>query len=127
MVHSVRRGPAPIAVLGHTIGLSAGFNHSELIVPGVRPDDAARLLNQLGRMVRKGDLLSPQDCFVDSLGRHTHLSKVHPAHFDRGVFAAWRDYYGCLGPPHPTAVALEVVLPGRKEMLDRPRSTLGGP
>jgi hypothetical protein len=31
----------------------------------------------------------------------------------------------CLGPPYPVAVALEVVLPGRKAMLSSPDSIIG--
>jgi hypothetical protein len=76
-------------------------------------------------MIRAGTYFSPGYCLVDSAERHSYLSAVDPHHFERGVFAAWVDYYDCLGPPYPEAEALEVVLPGRKAMLASPRSSVG--
>jgi hypothetical protein len=62
---------------------------------------------------------------IDLAGRYIRLSRVHPRHFEGGVFAPWVDYYDCLGPPHPVPEALEVVLPGRKALLASPRSPIG--
>ena len=109
----------------YTIGLTAGFDHPELIVTGVDMETAGRTLNGIGEMIRAGERFTPDDCLVDPTGGHTHLSEVHPRHFERGVFAVWTDYYDCLGPPHPNAEALEVVLPGRKPLLASPWSPIG--
>lgn len=111
----------------YTIGLSAGFGHPELIVTGVGAQTSALVLNQVGEMIREGHIFTPGDCLFDPHEKHTHFSEVHPNHFDRGVFATWNDYYECLGPPYPAAIALEVVLPGRKAMLASPTSPFGGP
>lgn len=108
----------------YTIGLSAGFEHPELIITGVDPETAARALNGIGEMICAGERFTPDHCLVDPVGIHTHLSAVHPRHFERGVFAAWVDYYDCLAA-HPTAEALEVVLPGRKALLTSPWSPIG--
>jgi len=109
----------------YTVGLSAGFGHPELIVVGVTATKAARVLNRLGDMVRDGDKLGPGVGLVDTNRKHTHFSVVHPTHFQRGVFAAWTDYYGCLGPPYPAAAALEVVLPNRRPRFASPKSRFG--
>lgn len=109
----------------YTIGLSAGFEHPELIITGVWPETAGRVLNGIGEMIRDGRHFVPGDRLIDPAGRYIRLSKVHPRHFEQGVFAAWVDYYDCLGPPHPEPEALEVVLPGRKALLASPRSPIG--
>lgn len=109
----------------YSIGLSAGFSHPELVVVGVTPEQAARLINGVGEMIREGERFTPEDCLLDPSERHIHFSKVHPNHFRRGVFAVWKDYYKSLGPPLPPAKALEVVPPGRKSMLRRPTSPIG--
>ncbi|MGH2554742.1 MAG: DUF4262 domain-containing protein [Actinomycetota bacterium] len=109
----------------YTIGLSAGFEHPGLVITGVRPETAGRTLNGIGEMIRDGKHFMPGDRLIDAAGGYIHLSRVHPHHFERGVFAAWVDYYGCLGPPHPEPEALEVVLPGRKALLDSSRSSIG--
>jgi Domain of unknown function (DUF4262) len=109
----------------YTIGLSAGFEHPELIIAGVRPEGAARVLNGIGEMIRDGAYFAPGDPLLDHPGRCIRLSPVHPRHFERDVFAAWVDYYDCLGAPQPEHEALEVVLPGRKALLASPRSPIG--
>lgn len=109
----------------YTIGLSAGFEHPELIIAGVRPETAAWVLNGIGEKIRAGMRFTPEHRLVDPAGKHTHFSDVHPRHFERGVFASWVDYYDCLGPPHPDPKAFEVVLPGRKAMLTTPWSPIG--
>lgn len=101
------------------------MNGPELIVTGVNPQIAARALNGMGEMIRAGERFTPDSCLVDLAGKHTHLSEVHPRHFESGAFAAWVDYYACLGPPHPAAEALEVVLPGRTALLASPRPSIG--
>ncbi|MCA1704589.1 MAG: DUF4262 domain-containing protein, partial [Actinobacteria bacterium] len=117
---------APVSrAWAYTVGLSAGFAHPELIITGVRAQTAARVLNQIGEMIRSGGAFTAGDCLTDAGGKHIHLSVVHPEHFDRGLFAVWSDYYDCLGPPYPEAVALEIVLPGRKPMLAARRSPIG--
>jgi hypothetical protein len=109
----------------YTIGLSAGFDHPELVITGVTMETAGRILNEIGETIRAGAHFTHGQCFVDDQERHAaRLSEVHPAHFDRGVFAVWQDYYECLGS-FPPARVLEVVLPGRKPMLARPWSPIG--
>jgi len=108
----------------YTIGLMAGWAHPELVVTGVTPQAAARVLNSLGEMIRFGRSFAPDDCqYVPSTGQ-VHFSDVHPAHYDRGVLATWVDYYECLGSK-PAAVALEVVLPGREAKLATRESSIG--
>jgi hypothetical protein len=108
----------------YTIGLTAGWDHPELVVTGVTPQAAARVLNNLGEMIRAGRSFSPDGYqYVPSTGQ-VHFSQVHPAHYDLGVLAAWVDYYGCLGM-QPTAAALEVLLPGREAKLSTPDSSIG--
>lgn len=99
----------------YTIGLAAGFDHPELVVVGLEPEPAGGLLNVLGDMIRDGTRFDAG-----------HLTRVHPAHFVRGVFASWVDYYGALGR-RPAAKALEVVPPGRTPKLDRASSPIGKP
>lgn len=79
----------------------------------------------MGEMIRAGERFTPDHCLVDRAGKHTHLSEVHPRHFERGVFNSWVDYYDCLGSPHPPGEALEVVLPGRTAKLASPWSPIG--
>jgi hypothetical protein len=88
-------------------------------------DTAGWVLNAIGEMIRDGRYFVPGDRVTDDAGRYIRLSKVHPRHFEQGLFAAWVDYYDCLGPPHPEPEALEVVLPGRKALLASARSSIG--
>ena len=82
-IHYVEVKPVSRA-WAYTIGLSAGFDHPELIVAGVRPETAAGTLNSLGEMIRAGERFTPGHCLVDPAGEHTHLAEVHPRHFERG-------------------------------------------
>lgn len=104
----------------YTIGLTLHFRHPELVLVGADMGDTGRILNGLGDMVRDGMTITPEHCFIDPYGSHTHISPVHPIHFRKGVFAVWNEYFESLGPPPPEESALEVVLPGRKPMLRGP-------
>ena len=110
----------------YTIGLSAGFDHPELAVTGVHPDTAARVLNGIGDLIREGHRF-PGHRLSDLRGRPITFWPVHRAHWRRGVFAVWDDYYECLGPPLPARSALEVVLPGQRTRLALPTSVIGEP
>ena len=108
----------------YTIGLTAGFDHPELVVTGVTPQAAARILNRLGEMIRSGRSFGVGgNHFVPSIGQLC-FSEVHPAHYDRGVLATWIDYYDCLGM-RPSATAIEVLLPGREAQLATSSSSFG--
>lgn len=108
----------------YTIGVTAGWDHPELVVAGVTPQAAARVLNTLGEMIREGQSFTPDDSvFVPSSGQ-VRFSEVHAAHYDQGLLAAWVDYYECLGTQLP-ATALEVLLPGREAQLATPSSSIG--
>ena len=109
----------------YTIGLAAGFDHPELVVTGVGPETAGNVLNAIGEMIRTGHRFDHDDFVLDPEGRCIRFSSVHPAHYDRGVFAVWDDYYDCLGPPYPTEAALEVLLPGQIPKLTSPISSIG--
>ena len=108
----------------YTIGLTVGFDHPELVITGVTPQAAARVLNGLSEMVQAGRQFSPGSSLVDLCGGEIRFSEMHPAHYDRGVLAAWVDYYGCLGT-QPPASALEVLLPGRQPQLKTSSSPIG--
>jgi len=108
----------------YTIGLTAGWDHPELLVTGVTPQAAARVLNSLGEMVRAGRYFAPDDCLIHASAGRIRFSEVHPAHYDRGVLAAWVDYYECLGV-QPAEAALEVLLPAQKAKLATPTSSIG--
>lgn len=121
-------GDEPVSrAWAYTVGLTAGFDHPELVVVGLEPELAAGLLNELGGMIRTGTRFELGHLIIDGDGNHIHLSRVHPAHWVRGVFASWVDYYGALGGKRPEPKALEVVPPGRTPKLDRASSPIGGP
>ena len=108
----------------YTVGLSDRFKHPELVVVGLGAEEAGGLLNAIGELVREGECLKPGELVFDDDGFHFHLSKVHPSHFARGVFAVWVDYYRALGRP-PVQSAIEVVPAGRRPRLDRASSRIG--
>lgn len=109
----------------YTVGL-AGFDHPELVVVGLEAKAAAGLLNAIGGSIRAGERLNQGEHVVDEEGREFHLSQVHSAHFARGLFAVWVDYYKALGR-HPIQAAFEVVPPGRLPRLERASSPIGAP
>ncbi|MPZ68672.1 MAG: DUF4262 domain-containing protein [Actinobacteria bacterium] len=110
----------------YSVGLAERFEHPELVVVGLEAEDAGGLLNAIGDLVRDGERLQPGELVFDDDGFHFHLSKVHPAHFSRGVFAVWVDYYRALGRK-PLQAPIEVVPGGRRPRLDRANSPIGAP
>lgn len=120
----------------YTVGLSDGFGHPELVVVGLQPYDAQRLLNLIGGHVRRGERFDAGTRLaVPQAGVEVHLGEVHPAQWEHGVFAMWEGYYEALGPPHPDEQAIQVLLPtgsggGRPHMrhlLSRPDDVLHQP
>lgn len=111
----------------YTVGLSAGFDHPELAIVGVSQEIAAGTLNSLGELVRSGDRLEAGQALHDDRDEHWLVRAVHPAHFGRGVFAVWEDYYESLGGSMPRRVVLEIVPPGRRSRLESPASKFGSP
>lgn len=71
-----RHGWAVTAVFGdelgeyfaYTVGLS-GFEHPELLVTGMPPEVAGRLLNEYGERVKAGQRLRPGDQRLDAIAR----------------------------------------------------------
>jgi len=91
----------------YTVGLTSTFDHPELVVTGVTPDVAARLLEALCLRIKDGDRL------VDGAERTVgavRLVEVHPAQLEP-TLADWVRYYGALGEPLTTLRALQVVVP----------------
>jgi len=112
-------GNTPYRSWAYTVGLVQTFEHPELVVVGLDPLAAGRLLNSIGDAIRDGARLAAEEVIL--LGReHIHMAQVHACHFAAGTFAAWVDYYGALGPPRPDPQALELVLPGTAPRLNRP-------
>jgi hypothetical protein len=105
-------------VWAYTVGLSAGFNHPELIVANICCSSCAcAILNSIGELVREGRHLDHGDLLADPAGEPVRLSNVDRGNFETGVFAAWSGYYRFFGPPYPEERALEIVLPGHKPAL----------
>jgi hypothetical protein len=127
-IQGVEPGPTTIG-WAYTIGLTAGFDHPELIVPVSGPDldDTGHLVNGLGQLISEGKRLSPENAVWRFDGSHVHFSEVHPNHFERGVFAVWDDYYESLGGPLPKREVLEVVPAGDEPLLSGPTSIIGSP
>lgn len=111
----------------YTVGLTAGFDHPELAIVGVTPQQAAGTLNSLGEVVRSGDRLQAGQALHDERDEHWLVRAVHPVHFSRGVFATWEDYYESLGRSMPERAVLEIVPPGRRPQLDSAASKIGSP
>ncbi len=93
----------------YTVGLSARYDHPEFVITGTLGCGA--LFNQLGAAVRAGERFLPGCSEVDVLGIRARIGSVHPDEWLSGRFAAWVDYYGALGPPHPEPSAVQVIWP----------------
>lgn len=116
----------------HTVGLTTSFNHPELVVTGVIPEEAAALLEVLCLRIKDGDRLAPgTDESID--GTIVQLLDVHPAQREPAL-ASWVRYYESLGGPRPPLRALQVVVPADwfcdchvdpQPLMDKPRPILG--
>lgn len=110
----------------YTIGLSAGFDHPELVVFGLSHLASNRLLNAIGEDVRHGEYFLAGDVLDFPDGSEAELLAVHPAHFGRDVFGEWLNYYHALGPPLPHHWALQLWQPEVCDVrLDRPEEPPG--
>jgi len=94
----------------YSVGLAGGFGHPELVVMSGQVQQDARLLNELGEMVRSGRRFEVGDA-VPLSGGLVGIGAVHPVHIANGLVAVWQEYYEALGPPVPALRALQVVLP----------------
>jgi hypothetical protein len=101
----------------YTIGLSTSFDHPELVVVGVTPEQAAVGLNELGGRVADGEAFDRWST-ADVLGVEVRFAEVHPAHFDLGTFDQWIAYHDAVGGAWPPARALQVVLPDEMRCPD---------
>lgn len=100
----------------YTVGLSDGWDHPELVVVGLQPYDAQRLLNLIGGRIRQGERFDPgMRLAVPQAGVDVHFGAVHPEQWEHGVFGTWEGYYDAVGPPYPDEQAIQVILPtGRR-------------
>ncbi|HVM39687.1 MAG TPA: DUF4262 domain-containing protein [Acidimicrobiia bacterium] len=97
----------------YSVGLAGGFDHPEFVVVGLGPESSAYLVNSVGEMVRRGQVLDPDDDepVPISPGLAVRLLPVHHDHWDDGLFAMWRWYERELGGPLPPARAIQLVWP----------------
>ena len=110
----------------YTVGLSAGFDHPELIVVGLPYPDAGGLLNALGEQVRDGRRFAACEHIHLPGGGPADLLGVDPHQFVLSTFATWCDYYDCSAAPRPRAEALQVWMPYVTPLrLDTSRDALG--
>ncbi|HUQ63998.1 MAG TPA: DUF4262 domain-containing protein [Acidimicrobiales bacterium] len=109
----------------YTVGLSAGFDHPELVVVGLDFLKGGSLLNALAEEVGHGDMFVAGEQ-LRVLGDVAEPVEVNSRQFEHGTFATWSDYYSCLGPPLPRAHALQVWLPEVDPLrLDTASNVLG--
>ncbi len=109
----------------YTVGLSAGFDHPELVVVGLDFFEGGSLLNALAEEVGHGGTFVAGE-HINVLEDDAELVEVDPRQFEHGAFATWSDYYACLGPPFPQAHALQVWLPEVDSLrLDTASNVLG--
>jgi Domain of unknown function (DUF4262) len=125
LVHKLRIGRTPAC--GHTIGLSARFDHPELVVVGLDQLAMFGLLGELAPAVTRGERFDalPEGRFVV----RGHPFRVVPVHLEQwwtDRFELWWDYYGSGVLPPPRA--LQVLwpdpwdrLPGDPEIEPRVR------
>ncbi|MCD9624241.1 DUF4262 domain-containing protein [Rhabdothermincola salaria] len=93
----------------YSIGLSAGFDHPELVVVGYDTRVGGAVINELGESVRLGRRFQAGD-HADLEGGRVTFGTVHPVHLERGLVASWVNYYGSLGELPPVEF-LQVILP----------------
>lgn len=109
----------------YTVGLSAGFDHPELVVVGLDFFEGGALLNALAEEIGHGGTFEAGE-EIGMFDRVAELVEVDPRQFEHGTFATWCDYYACLGPPLPRAHALQIWLPDVDALrLDTPANVLG--
>jgi hypothetical protein len=107
----------------YTIGLTSSYGHPELLTIDTDVGRAARLLNELGRMVRDGGRLRPGIMTTADDGT-VELLAVHPVHARSDLVATWHSLHA---PEAPELDLLQVVVPevvahgprGLRERLDR--------
>ena len=112
----------------YTIGLSGGFDHPELVVVGLKPDEAATILGEIAhRVIEHAEGFMPTTDDIPASA--TRFVEVHPSHWSGNTFAAWHNYYSALRRPLPEQSALQVFVAGAPEhpRLDDPTVRLGGP
>lgn len=116
--HVLRRGWALQAVMGpsperpgfvYSIGLTAGFDHPELVVVGFDTGLGGSVINEVGEMIRSGRRFAVGEV-AQLTGGTVTFGAVHPVHLERGLVASWVRYYGSLGQIPPLDV-LQVILP----------------
>lgn len=135
MVQHIGGGAIDEPPWSYTIGLSAGFDHPELVVVGLSPERAIGILNDLSRRVANGGLFVPGSLAENAAGTlEVVFAEVHPLQWETPVFTMWRHYYGSRGRA-PDQRALQVVLPVEmvgprarrwQPCLDDPDVVIGG-
>ena len=75
----------------YTIGLAGNFEHPELVVAGLAPEPAGRLLNSIGGLVRDGVELRAGEGIVGTGFKKMRLEKVHDQHSQSGLYMKIRD------------------------------------
>jgi hypothetical protein len=119
----------------YTIGLIKSFDHPELIVVGLPPNDGGAFLNELGERIKAGVVLAAGD-ELDAWDKRWRLAEVHPSHWTTDRFAVWVEYHGTIRHLLEPR-ALQVVWPdeagnfpgepGWNHALDRARRDLSEP
>jgi hypothetical protein len=116
--------PPPGGVgLAYTIGLHVGYRHPELLVVDDDVHRAHRHLNELGRRVRDGEVLSP-DTVVPLGPARAELLAVHEVHARSDMVAQWHNVHDMdtddIAPPFLQVVVPDLVAAsGRRAMRTR--------
>ena len=112
-VEPSHRGPGWV----YSAGLTASFDHPEVVMVGAPPEAAYDVLELIAREVATGSAFRHHESFgVGDL--RFRFGWVHPRHFDLGTFAWWEPI---VAEVHPDAsrAALQVIPP--PELLRTPR------
>jgi len=112
----------------YTIGLTAGFDHPELVVVGLSPADSGGLLNHLGERVRSGAVLEAGEASRCACGGPMELIEVDLRQIEAGLLDGWIEYYDFIGrfPEMPIPLQVIPACAGIDDEGDAPRLDVTG-
>jgi Domain of unknown function (DUF4262) len=95
----------------YTIGLQAGFDHPELVMTGIDPRGANRVLTDVAQRVMAGERFDSASPELDLGYVPVRFGEVHPRQWALGRFNGWLNYYAWLDEGRPHCDAVQVMWP----------------
>jgi hypothetical protein len=95
----------------YTVGLTHNFDHPELVIADVHPEQDGGLLNELGDRISRGLRVDASSTVEVFDGYVVEFEVVLECYLAAGLCASWQNYTSWLGARPGRLEVLQVVLP----------------